>query len=70
MDLVWRKIMSATMIKAEARKLVDKLPKGSTWDDLIREIYVHEAVELGLEDAKKGRVIPVEKLRAEFGLPK
>lgn len=62
--------MGATLIKAEARKLVDKLPAGSTWEDLIREIYVHEAVELGLQDAKKGRVIPVEKLRAEFGLPK
>jgi hypothetical protein len=58
------------MVKTEARKLVDKLPAGATWEDLIREIYVHEAVELGLQDVKNKKVIPVEKLRAEFGLKK
>lgn len=33
------------------------------------EIYVREAIEMGLADSKEGRKTPVEDVRAEFGLP-
>jgi len=61
--------MSATSIKEEARRLVDALPEDSTWEDLMYEIYVRETVESGLADGEAGRVIEVEKVREEFGLP-
>lgn len=32
----------------EARSLIDQLPENSTWDDLMYEIYVRQAVEAGL----------------------
>ena len=32
--------METTNIKDEARRLVDRLPENSTWDDLMHEIYV------------------------------
>ena len=59
--------MSAN-IKEEARRLVDSLPDDSTWEDLMYEIYVREAVEKGLADAEAGRVTDVKKVREEFGL--
>ncbi len=62
--------MAATKVKDEARKLVEKLPDDSTWDDLMREIYVRQAVESGLADSQAGRTTDVEKLRSEFGLNK
>lgn len=46
--------MSAN-IKEEARRLVDSLPDDSTWEGLMYQIYVREAVENGLADAEAGR---------------
>ncbi|UCH97107.1 MAG: hypothetical protein JSV88_09720 [Candidatus Aminicenantes bacterium] len=62
--------MQTTGIKEEARRLVDKLPEESTWDDLMHEIYVRQAVEAGLEDSKAGRTTDVGEVRKKFGLPK
>ncbi|MBZ5669128.1 MAG: hypothetical protein LAO04_05305 [Acidobacteriia bacterium] len=59
-----------TSVKDEARKLIEKLPENSTWDDLMREIYVRQAIESGLADSEAGRTTDVEQVRAEFGLPK
>jgi len=62
--------MGTTNIKDEARRLVEKLPEDSTWDDLMREIYVRQAIESGLADSQAGRTTDVEEVRAKFGLPK
>jgi len=62
--------MGATNIKDEARKLIEKLPEDSTWDDVMREIYVRQAIESGLADSQAGRTTEVAEVRAQFGLPK
>lgn len=62
--------MPATMIKEDAYKLVDKLPKTATWEDLMHEIYVREAIERGLEDSKTGRTKDVEDIRKKYSLSK
>jgi predicted transcriptional regulator len=62
--------MGTTNVKDEARKLIEKLPEDSTWDDLMREIYVRQAIESGLTDSQAGRTTDVEEVRAKFGLPK
>jgi hypothetical protein len=56
-------------IKEEARKLIDKLPENSTWDDFIYQIYVRQTVEAGLVDNKASNVISVQEVREKFGLP-
>ena len=61
--------MDAVNVKEEARKLVDSLPENSTWDDLMHEIYVRQAIEAGLADSEAGRVKSVEQVRKDFGLP-
>ena len=62
--------MKANSVKEEARRLLDKLPEEVTWDDLMHEIYVRQAVEAGLNDSKAGRTTNVEHVRERFGLSK
>ncbi|MEK6808599.1 MAG: hypothetical protein AABY14_02855, partial [Nanoarchaeota archaeon] len=45
---LWRSTVSTMMSKQEAKRLVDMMPDNATWDDLIHEIYVREAIERGL----------------------
>ncbi|MGC1393420.1 MAG: hypothetical protein WA828_03985 [Coleofasciculaceae cyanobacterium] len=56
--------METVNIKAEARRLIDKLPDNFTWDDLMYEIYVRQAVEAGLADSKAGKTTPVQEVRS------
>ena len=49
-------------IKKEARRLVDQLPDHASWDDLIYEIYVRQAVEAGLADVDARRLIPHDEV--------
>jgi hypothetical protein len=44
--------MATPSIKEEARRLVEKLPENSTWEDLVHEIYVRQAVEAGLAESQ------------------
>jgi predicted transcriptional regulator len=55
-------------VKEEARRLVEHLPEGATWDDLMREIHVRKAIESGIADSDAGRTVPVEEVRRRFGL--
>jgi predicted transcriptional regulator len=61
--------MTVQSIKAAARDLIDKLPEGSTWDDLIRGIYLQQTIEAGLADSAAGRVKSVAEVRSMFGWP-
>lgn len=61
--------MSAVVKKEDAHKLVDQLPPNATWDDLMHEIYVREAIEKGLEDSKSGRTKDVSEIRKKYGFP-
>ena len=58
------------MTKEQAHKLVDQMPAHATWDDLMHEIYVRQAIEQGLADSKAGRTKSVSEVRARYGLPK
>ena len=61
--------MARVMLKEEAYKLIDRMPANATWDDLMHEIYVREAIEKGLADSKAGRTRDVKEVRAKYGLP-
>jgi hypothetical protein len=61
--------MSTIVSKDEAHKLIDQLPANATWDDLMHEIYVREAIERGLKDSKAGRTKDVSEIRKKYGLP-
>jgi hypothetical protein len=61
--------MSIIIEKDEAHRIIDRLPPNATWDDLMREIYVREAVESGLADSQAGRTKDVKDIREKYGLP-
>ena len=61
--------MSSVVRKEDAHRLVDRLPANATWDDLMREIYLRETIEKGLEDSNAGRTKDVKEIRKKYGLP-
>lgn len=60
--------MTLETMKLEAKKLVNRLPEGSSWEDLMHEIYVHQAIESGFADSQAGRTKDVSEVRKQFGL--
>lgn len=51
-----------------AHKLIDSLPDGATWKDLLYEIYVRQEIELGLLDSLNGDVESIDSVKGEFGI--
>jgi predicted transcriptional regulator len=62
--------MQMTNLKQEAHRLVEQLPEDATWDDLMYQLYVRQAIEAGLADSDAGRTVDVQEVRAKFGLSK
>ncbi len=61
--------MATVMQKEEAHRIVELMPRNATWDDLMHEIYLREAIERGLADSRAGRTMDVREVRAKYGLP-
>jgi predicted transcriptional regulator len=61
--------MEVANVKDEARRLIERLPDDVTWDDLMHEIYVRQAIEAGLEDSRAGRLTDSAEVRKRLGLP-
>jgi hypothetical protein len=55
-----------TAVKDEAAKLVASLPDDATWDDLMDEIYVRQAIEAGLADSDADDVTSIEEVRGDY----
>ncbi|KKO45138.1 hypothetical protein WG68_11970 [Arsukibacterium ikkense] len=55
--------------KDDAHKLIDQLPADATWDDLMEQIYVRQAIENGLRDSEQGKLQTVREIRQKYGLP-
>jgi hypothetical protein len=58
--------MRSQLIKEQAHNLVEKMPDNSTWDDLMREIYVRSVIEQGMQDSVSGQTIDVREVRAKY----
>ena len=60
----------ATVLKKElAHKIIDGMPDGATWDDLMHEFYVRETIERGYADSLAGKTMAVGEVRAKYDLP-
>lgn len=59
---------TATNLKQQAHELIDQLPDGATWDDVVYEMAVRRSIERGLADADAGRLTDLKDVRREFGL--
>jgi predicted transcriptional regulator len=54
-------VADAESLKPAAHDLVDRLPENASWEDLMYQIYVREAIDAGLRDAEAGRVVTQEE---------
>ena len=57
---------AAKNLKDEAHRLVDQLPPDASWDDLMYEVYVRQAVDAGLADVEAGRVLTQDEAVAKL----
>jgi predicted transcriptional regulator len=55
-----------SVVKEEAKKLIEKLPDQATWDDLIYEFYVRKKIAVALKAAEEGRVVPHKEVKKRF----
>jgi predicted transcriptional regulator len=52
-----------SVVKEEAKKLIDELPEHATWDDIMYELYVKKKLAVALKAAEEGRVITHEEVK-------
>ena len=55
-----------SVVKEEAKRLIETLPDTATWDDIMYEFYVRKKVEIALEDEEAGRVVDHEEVKKRF----
>ena len=58
-----------TNVRDEAKRLIERLPESATWEDLMQLICDREAIEAGIADCDAGRVVELDAIRDEFGIP-
>ncbi len=55
-----------SIVKEEAKKLIDKLPDHATWDDIMYELYVKQKLASALNAAEEGRIVSHEEVKKRF----
>lgn len=55
-------------VREQAQAIVNRLPADASWDDLMYQIYVRQAIESGLADSEAGRILDIREVRSRFGL--
>ena len=55
-----------TAVIDNAVSLINSMPKSSTWDDIMYEIYVKHKIEKGLNDSKNGNITSHEDVKNIF----
>ena len=51
-----------SIVKEEAKKLIESIPDTASWDDIMYEFYVRQKVEAALEQMEAGEVVPHEEV--------
>ena len=60
--------MQTEGIKQEAYKMLNQLSDQATWDDLMQQIYVRQAIEAGIKESDAARTLDVKDVRKKFNL--
>lgn len=68
LEAVLLRYTRAMSVKESAKALVESLADDATWEDLIYQIYVQEAIDQGLEASAAGRVHDSEYVFQKLGL--
>lgn len=52
-----------SIIKDEAKKIIEKLPEQATWDDIIYHLYVRKKISNSLEAAERQEIVDHEEVK-------
>ena len=52
--------------KDEARKIIDNLPEGATWDDIMYQLYVRGKTDKSLAEIEQGKVLSHEEVKRKI----
>lgn len=52
-----------SLVKEEAKKIIDNLPERATWDDVIYQFYVMKKVVIAEKAIEEGRVFSHEEVK-------
>ena len=53
-------------VKEQASEVVESLPEGATWDDVMYAIYVRQKIEAGIRDGEEGNVVAQDEVERRF----
>ena len=67
-DIAMPNTTPAPSFKQQAHALIDRLPEGADWKDLVYEASIIQDIEEGLADSEAGRVTENNEVRRRFGL--
>ncbi|NLD26663.1 MAG: hypothetical protein GX661_04805 [Acholeplasmataceae bacterium] len=52
-----------SILKDEAKRIIEDLPENATWDDLMYQLYVKKRVETGLKEIENGQTMTHEEVK-------
>ena len=55
-----------SLVKEEAKRLIDDLPENATWDDIMYEMYVKKKIGAAIEAADLGDVVSHEEAKRQI----
>lgn len=55
-----------SILRDEARKIIEDLPENATWDDLMYQLYVKKRVETGLKEIENVQTLPHEEVKKKL----
>lgn len=55
-----------SLAKDEARHIIDNLPEGATWDDIMYQLYAKEKTDKSLAEIEQGKVLSHEEVRRKI----
>ncbi|MBD3419348.1 MAG: hypothetical protein GF398_04440 [Chitinivibrionales bacterium] len=55
-----------SVVREEAKKLLDTLPDEASWDDIMYEIYVRNKIDKGVKAADTGQLVSHEDIKKRF----
>lgn len=55
-----------SIVKKEAKKILNNLPDEASWDDLMYEMYVRKKIDEGLKAADEGKILTHEEVKKRF----
>jgi len=55
-----------SIVKKEAKKILNNLPDEASWDDLMYEMYVRKKIDEGIKAADEGKILSHEEVKKRF----